>query len=712
MYNAHHTTATPPLPGRIARCAWGLFCLLLLQLSQPAQAVQTVCNDNGGAGWPITDGSSTTISIDYTFADAGLVKDIDVDVDISHTFTGDLTARITSPGGSTATLFERPGTTAAFDQDVGPFGCSGDDIDVLFDDESINGPIENATCGNSPAYSGSHQPHNAAPNNLTVFDNEDPTGTWDFFFMDPITQDEGTMNEACITISSAAVTFNQWISTNPTCSDTVDVISVAPGTDLYTCYTLSNPGDEEFTLSAGDWNNNLSHDLSALEGTYASGSSQTINFGPEATGSSPYFLGSTTGTASVTVRGNTVDFPASESIVTAESITVTVTNATPGAANKALYLYNNLDLSRIAPTVLQADIQLDEAVSSSWTLTPVLQSDLNIDASGGIIPVNLYLSETGPGTTRNITITIAGSSSGTIANTTQGLNLSGTSTLYTVNVPITGVTSLNSGEAITLTVTNDSTGPGNRRVFVTPSDGTSNHSLVSLPSSTIINIDSIGVFAVDYATDPSASPIPNALAGTTIYIRATVSDPFGSFDITSADITLTDPAPTVQVSSATTTEVFDSGTDTKIFEYTYNIPAFPVLGDWRFDVVANEGSEGITHSNFIDFLIYAPPSLSVIKSASPTSANPGETIVYSISVSNTGTGTAHNITLDDTLSPYTDIDTGSFSCSAGCPGSGVTLGTPNFTTDGSGDVISWDLIMNGALDGGAAFTIQYQATIE
>lgn len=692
----------------------------LLLVSNSLFAAQTICNNNGGAGWPIADFDDQTINIDYTFADAGITTDVNLQIDISHTWVGDLSAYITSPAGTNVTLFERLGTNAAPNEDTvatgGNHGCSGNNLDVTFDDTAAT-TLEAATCSNgTPAYPvGSYLVQNTPTQSMADFNDEDPTGLWGFRFIDAVQFDTGALNEACLTVSSAAVIFDQWVSTNATCNDTVSAVNVPSGTNLYVCYILSNPGDESFTLSAGDWSDSLGNDLSPLEGTYNAGASQTLNLGPFIAANPPFPIGTTNGSSSVTIRGNSTNFPSTANITTGEAITVSVSNTPPGSANKPLYLYNNLSLSRINPTTVQAELNLNEGASQTWTLTPALQSNLSINTTGGSIPLSLYLREVGPGNQRTATYTVSGSTSGVIATGQQLLALTGASTLYNINIPITGATNLVSGETITLTITNDTTGSGNRRIRVIPSNGVNNHSLVSLPSNTIINIDSITVHDTAF---PANSPITSAQAGDTVFIRSVISDPFGSFDITSASHTITDPSPSVQVNNVTMgTEVADSGTNTKTYEVAYTIPAFPVLGDWRIDILGNEGNEGITHTDFINFLILAPPSLSVVKSASSTSANPGAIITYNITVTNTGTGFAENITLNDSLSPYTDINTGSFSCAAGCPASGITLGTVNFSNDPSGDISAWGVVMSGTMNGNGAapnnsFTLQYTATVE
>jgi len=252
-------------------------------------------------------------------------------------------------------------------------------------------------------------------------------------------------------------------------------------------------------------------------------------------------------------------------------------------------------------------------------------------------------------------------------------------------------------------------------VRVIPANPLGNNSTLYFPTSTIINVDSILVYSVDYATNPAATPMTYAQAGDVLYIRAVISDPFGTFDITSINNLITDPTPTIQATDVASIVVLDDITAAeKTYEFSYTVPPFPVLGDWTIDVTGNEGSiaEGIFHSNFTDFLIIAPPNLAVVKSASVGSASPGDTITYTILVSNSGLGFANNIVLDDIPSQFIDIDTGSFSCSAGCPASGVTMGTPTFTNDLDGDVINWNLIMGGSLTGGESFSVEYNADVE
>ncbi|MGM0564879.1 MAG: proprotein convertase P-domain-containing protein [Pseudomonadota bacterium] len=688
----------------------------------PAHAVQTSCNDNGGAGFDIPVDSTETIPIDFGFADEGVVKDVNVFVDITHPYVGDLSATVTNPEGTASVLlFHRPGLPGPPTAVGPPYGCDGDNIITTFDDESPNGRLEDDTCDTNPAYGPqSYTPHNEpAANPLSDLDNSEVTGVWDFTFVNSVPIDTGTMNEACITVRSAAVTFDQWVSTSPTCADTVDSLNEITGTDIYTCYVLSNPGDEAFTLGAGDWSNNLGHDLSGLQGNYNPGDSQTVVAGPEISGTPPFPVGTTNGISEITIRGNSVNFPPVESITTDESVTLVIGNAPPASGNKLLYFYDNQDLERVVPTTDQGIRTLNANQNETWVLSPSLQSDLDIDATGGEIPVSLFLRRQGFGfNRRDVTIVISGSTSGEIARIdNEALGVTATFTEFTVNVPITGATALVNGEEIRVQVINATPiffgSAADWRLQIDSSNGASNHSRINLPSNTVINVDDVGLYNVDYATDPAATPITGAAAGSTVYVRSTVSDPFGSFDITAADITLTDAASTVQVNAAAMTEVQDSGAATKIYEYSYTVPAFPAQGNWRADVTAQEGTEGtVEHNNFTRFSVFQPPSLSVTKSSDVANASPGDTITYTVSVTNSGNGIAKDVYLEDTLSPYIDVLTGSFACVTGCPGSGVTLGTVNFTTDVAGDITAWDVMMSGDMNPSSNFALQYQATVE
>lgn len=303
-------------------------CVLLLSVSNLSYAAETVCNNNGGAGWAITDFGTTNLSIPFAFGDVSEIFDINIQTDIAHTWVGDLTVRATSPQNTTVTLFERPGTPDPEFDTTTSFGCGRDDILVTFDDESPNPPIENESCSDpvvTPVFSGTHLPHNPAPNDLAAYDGEDPTGNWNIYLSDSANQDTGTLNQVCLTAAFAAVTFDKWVSTNASCSDTINTIAVAPGADVYFCYTVLNPSTETFTINTGDATDSQGHDITALETTYLQNASQTVIVGPIVAGGSELPNNtSTVNNASVTATFSTANFTGA--LTTPETATATVGN--------------------------------------------------------------------------------------------------------------------------------------------------------------------------------------------------------------------------------------------------------------------------------------------------------------------------------------------------------------------------------------------------
>ena len=424
-----------------------IYTVLALCASNASYAAETVCNDNGGVGWPFAVSSTTNIVIPYQFADVSTAYDVDVQVDITKPYVGDLTARVTSPQGTTVWLFERPGTVLDEFTASAPWGCNQDDILVTFDDEAATGTdIENVCGGGTPSISGTYLPHvpTAAnipsPNTLSLIDGEDPTGNWGFELVHVAPFDPGTLNEVCITAAFAAVSFDKWVSTNNTCSDTLDALSVAPGTDVYFCYRATNPGTETFNILPGDATDSQGHDISPLETSYIQNASQTVVVGPVVAGSAALPNTATTvNNASITATFATANF--SGSLSTGESASVTVGDPVFSTSTKTVV---DLNGGSVAPgDILEYTITINETAGFTTTnlaVTDVVQSDLqsinfttlpagttnntvgnNIDLSTIILAANGSVTivyeatinvATAPGTNIDNTATIAHAGSG------------------------------------------------------------------------------------------------------------------------------------------------------------------------------------------------------------------------------------------------------------------------------------------------------------
>ena len=195
--------------------------------------------------------------------------------------------------------------------------------------------------------------------------------------------------------------------------------------------------------------------------------------------------------------------------------------------------------------------------SKTFTISPVLQKAVTLQT--GSFPVYLWLARSGSNTNRNrnVTVTLANSALGILGSAANSVPGGGGGMVsFTLNIA-NGVTAP-AGSAFTLTVTND-TSRSNRTVDLSPYVG-SNYSRVELNSATIINVDSVQPYDAAYSGGIVTSSF---VRGSTAYIRAVVSDPFGSFDISSSTITLRNPSGT-DVVTAAMSQVNDSGAATKI----------------------------------------------------------------------------------------------------------------------------------------------------
>lgn len=149
-----------------------------------------VCSTPGLA---IPDSNTTGVSDSITFSPSGNLTDLDVSIDTTHTWVGDLRFTLThNDSGTSVVLYDRPGVPGS------SFGCSGDNIDATINDEGVDGNVE-TMCGNNPATSGDvvgGDPPNTSL--LSAFDGEAFGGTWTLTVTDNAGGDVGTLNEWCL----------------------------------------------------------------------------------------------------------------------------------------------------------------------------------------------------------------------------------------------------------------------------------------------------------------------------------------------------------------------------------------------------------------------------------------------------------------------------------------------------------------------------------
>ena len=361
--------------------------------------------------------------------------------------------------------------------------------------------------------------------------------------------------------------------------------------------------------------------------------------------------------------------------------------------NKPLYLFSqngngiipdttsddiDLDLSRTPPQQQQSGIEYETNDPRTWILTPVTQTALTIDGNAGAISVELLLSldvggaGSGP-FDRFATLTLfANTPTGTVNIGTTGqqtIALTGTVQAFPFSIPIAGDITLPAGSDIRLTVDiSDTDGTSDSRlfpetIFTTAANngplaaiapGAQNrNSRVELTSETVIDVTSIQFFDAPF---PGGNVITSVTPGSSVFVRAVVSDPFGSFDINTATITILDANSNAITSNLTLPEVADSGAATKTFEFEQVISATAPTGTWTALITAQEGTEGIvsdTDTNTFDVENLTPDIVFLKRSqviddgiagnpAANLKAIPGATVLYTLMATNQGAGATDN----------------------------------------------------------------------
>jgi uncharacterized repeat protein (TIGR01451 family) len=420
--------------------------------------------------------------------------------------------------------------------------------------------------------------------------------------------------------------------------------------------------------------------LSASNISIPAGGSVTVVFDVAIAGGTP--VGTLIdNTATLTNPAGPGATPAAPTVIVSQS-------SIPQSGNKPLYLYGapGLQLSRAQTPGAPAYVNLLEAQTVAWTEAPVLQANSTLDPSvNPNVPVNLYLASNNfGGQNRDITVSLVCSSGGTVLTANRVIFLSTAVTPQTFNLPLGAPLTCAAGNSWRLTIRNNTGGGGSRELRVYPVSG-GNISQAVLPTTTVINVDSVAVYDAAY---PGGNAIVTTPTGTTVYVRSVISDPYGSFDITSAGVIITDPTGSVRVNGAAMTQVADSGTLTKTYEYVYLIPAGGPGGNWTARVTGVEGTEGtVTDLAQTALNVFLPmPNILIVKSSTvvsdpingagpvpPPRIIPGAVMEYTVIVTNSGPGAVDN---DSTV--FTDavpanmtmyVDTGSgdpvtFSCSA------------------------------------------------
>jgi len=146
--------------------------------------VNSSCNsETNSTSMPIGPDAGTVTTSIVNFASDEVIFDVNVTVNLNHTYDGDLDLYLEGPDGTRVELSTGNGS-------------SGNDyIDTVFDDEAATS-IESG----SPPFTGSFQPEG----NLSDFDGLSSLGDWTLEITDNANQDGGTLNSWSLEICTSA----------------------------------------------------------------------------------------------------------------------------------------------------------------------------------------------------------------------------------------------------------------------------------------------------------------------------------------------------------------------------------------------------------------------------------------------------------------------------------------------------------------------------
>ncbi|TLM66813.1 MAG: DUF11 domain-containing protein [Deltaproteobacteria bacterium] len=441
----------------------------------------------------------------------------------------------------------------------------------------------------------------------------------------------------------------------------------------------ADPGDVlRYTITLRETSGNPSYGVTVTDHIPANVTNFTVrSIPPGATDSSTPFPSGSNGTGYLNVGNITV--PASGSVAVVFDVTVaigtpagtqinniaTVANpggpggnppappvpvspsAVPVTANKTLYLDGGTaspyTMSRTPPGGAPASVAIAANSTATWN---------------GNNPVALQLNNTIASATTTLYLTAADKNNRTLQ---ARLFCSNTPTAYAYaeytygDMDVTtgpynfNLTSLAGGFTFphTCSATNywvlQIENKTNRAVSLLPISG-GNYSRVNLNSSNIIYVNAPAFYNAAY---PGGTAGAAFTPGQTVYIRVTVSDPFGSFDISGASIDITNPGGTLVVNAGAMTQVAAAGA-VKTYEYAYPVSPFASQGNWTVRIVAREGTEGAVSDDRISAFRVVAPLLTFLKLSQVESdpvngpanpqAIPGADIRYTLLVTNSGEG--------------------------------------------------------------------------
>ncbi len=140
------------------------------------------CGTTASTNVPLTIPTTANATVNSTLniPSGGTIGDVNVTMNITHTWINDLTATLISPSGTQVQLFVQPCTSADIQNIVATFDDAG----------------ANVVCGTNPGITGTVKSSQL----LSALNGQSSTGTWTLRIFDGFNQDGGTLNSWSLNI--------------------------------------------------------------------------------------------------------------------------------------------------------------------------------------------------------------------------------------------------------------------------------------------------------------------------------------------------------------------------------------------------------------------------------------------------------------------------------------------------------------------------------
>ncbi len=219
-----------------------------------------------GTGGAIPDNNPVGLTTTLDVTDDFDITDLNVNLDITHTWIGDLAVTLTAPDGTTmAAIMDRPGVPATV------VGCNNADpaINIDLDDEAVD-TVEDSC---PEPYVGSFIPNEA----LSAFNGISTLGTWTLEITDSAAGDTGTLNgwtlnyEYSVAASPAfPVILDADGNATVTASDLIDATASSDNCGIASITVegmggAPAPGSLTTTFAGGNGIRSMMFDVNALE---------------------------------------------------------------------------------------------------------------------------------------------------------------------------------------------------------------------------------------------------------------------------------------------------------------------------------------------------------------------------------------------------------------------------------------------------------------